>query len=317
MLYFRRALILALLTLTSQIAWGDEAFEPQLNQVRAVGVELSASSAKRGLLPKVNVGLKRSFSRPSVQGEPNRINHALEVLGARAFLFDVYPDTRGGRYARRGALAAPGFKIARREGGDLGCVALMRCLDIMREWSIANPGHFPIFVFLRPHDDRRWFTEEVMDRTRLELLDLEVRTVLGEKRRLTQTDIVEARKKIGQEPDPTAWPELRQVRGKFVFALADRGGVSARYAELFGARSGVIFPNLAPGQAGSAILFRDAEWQGGLAEAAEQGYLIATMGAFSGAHVYFDAEALNRRGEGAGQMVSRCHPLTSAGLCQQ
>src|ERR1700723_344907 len=90
--------------------------------------------------------------------------------GVRQIELDVYADSKGGLYAHpsgptmvaaaklppdpdfdpNGVMNKPGFKVMNVQDGDYRnpCRPFIACLQQVRQWSRAHPGHVPIFILV-------------------------------------------------------------------------------------------------------------------------------------------------------------------------
>lgn len=85
-------------------------------------------------------------------------------LGLRSLEIDLFPDPTGGTYDQsvllrlagtdgwmnNSALQPPGFKVLHEPDVDFGssCFNFSNCLGLIADWHAANPGHFPLTIFL-------------------------------------------------------------------------------------------------------------------------------------------------------------------------
>ena len=127
--------------------------------------------------------------------------------GVRQIELDVYADTAGGRYAHpagpatveaahlppdppfdpNGVMLKPGFKVMHVQDYDYRstCQPFVACLQQVRAWSDAHPGHIPLFILVETKQDSprnlkvtepEHFTPAVFD-----ALDAEIRSVFPRK----------------------------------------------------------------------------------------------------------------------------------------
>lgn len=109
------------------------------------------------------------------------------------------------------------------------CTPLAQCLQMIRTWSGAHPGHVPIFVLIEPKNDDVDFvidpTLRRFDAAGLDQLDKAVRSSLGGG--LITPDSVRGSAKtlraavLGRR----GWPPLSKTRGKTLVALNTEGGI--------------------------------------------------------------------------------------------
>jgi len=89
-------------------------------------------------------------------------------LGVRQIELDVWDDPAGGKYARPTfplslgvkipndpAMLKPGFKVIHQADIDTNstCLTFVECLQIVKTWSDAHPGHVPMMVQIEMKDD--------------------------------------------------------------------------------------------------------------------------------------------------------------------
>lgn len=115
------------------------------------------------------------------------------------------------------------------------CTPLAQCLQMIRTWSGAHPGHVPIFVLIEPKNDDVDFvidpTLRRFDAAGLDQLDKAVRSSLGGG--LITPDSVRGSAKtlraavLGRR----GWPPLSKTRGKTLVALNTEGGIRNTFLE--------------------------------------------------------------------------------------
>ena len=162
--------------------------------------------------------------------------------GLRKLELDVFHDPEGGRYerplgllqvrARGGEPAAfdpeplrrSGFKVLHVQDIDFrsSCVTLIACLETLRAWSDANPGHLPIAVSLNAKQAEIDVPGSVrplpFDADAWDALDAELSSVLGD--RLLRPDAVRGTaRSLRAAVTGRGWPLLDEVRGRFLFVL--------------------------------------------------------------------------------------------------
>ncbi len=107
--------------------------------------------------------------------------------------------------------------------GDEGttCPTLVRCLEEVRAWSQAHPGHLPLFVLVEPKHEPGAPVDALQ-------IDAEVRRVFEPRRLLTPDDVQGDAPSLGQAVRERGWPLLGATRNKVVVVLND--GVLTRSA---------------------------------------------------------------------------------------
>lgn len=108
------------------------------------------------------------------------------------------------------------------------CTPLAHCLEVIRTWSEAHPGHVPIFVLIEPKNDDVDFvidpTLRRFDATGLDQLDKTVRSSL-EARLITPDSVRGTAKTLRGAVTGRGWPTLGKTRGQTLVALNTGGGI--------------------------------------------------------------------------------------------
>jgi hypothetical protein len=228
-------------------------------------------------------------------------------LGVRSLEIDVNADPEGGAYADPAAyrllreqgvgdllpfdpepLRAPGLKVLHIADVDFrsSCPAFRTCLEQMRQWSAAHPGHVPIFVMLeakvqalplfpRPAAVPA-FTADTYDE-----IDRTILNVIGRDQLITPDDVRGRWPTLDQAVRAGNWPTLGRARGKFLFLLltaTGRDGASAYLEGHPGLKGRVAFLDSSPGQDHAAFILDDNALARGAAirDAVAKGYLVRT-----------------------------------------
>lgn len=228
------------------IAAGAMAETPQdrlrLDQIQVIG---SHNSYHAGLDPAIRSWLLAS--EPNLVREVDYQHPPLAAQldgGVRQLELDIYADTAGGRFAHphrpgvpedvwslspsdQAIMRQPGFKVMHIPDIDqhATCQPLRQCLSQIRDWSVAHPGHVPVFVILEveQHNDIPGGTEaEPFKAVTFDALDAVIRSVFLPSQLLTPDDV------RGDSPDlrsaivTRGWSTMGQARGKVVFLLDQR-----------------------------------------------------------------------------------------------
>ncbi|MBS2024721.1 MAG: hypothetical protein JST92_20160 [Deltaproteobacteria bacterium] len=98
------------------------------------------------------------------------------------------------------------------------CHWLTDCLGLVRAWSDAHRGHFPIFIFIEPKDDVDNASMAIAPH--LDALDAEVRSVFPT-RLFTPDALRGAHASVQAALAADGWPTLGAVRGDVLFVLLD------------------------------------------------------------------------------------------------
>jgi hypothetical protein len=221
--------------------------------------------------------------------------------GVRQIELDVYADTKGGRYAHpsgpqmaaaahlppdpdfdpNGIMAKPGFKVMHVQDIDYrsNCQPFTACLEQVRQWSHAHPGHIPIFILVEtkqgaPRGDLHLTVPETFTSSTFDALDAEIRSVFPSNELITPDDVRGHYDTLNQAVLAGNWPTLASARGKVVF-LMDQRPVGPVYLEGHPSLRGrVIFTNAEPGEPDSAFIERNGGPADEISALVRQGYLI-------------------------------------------
>jgi hypothetical protein len=185
----------------------------------------------------------------------------LDDQGVRKFELDVFWDPSG-------------FQVHHwnRFDKETTCTTLVLCLSILRDWSLAHPGHQPIFVFVEPkgvHSEITISDEPITGH--YDQLDQEIRSVLPPELLVTPDEVRGGAATLAAAIASTGWPTLRATRGRFLLVMLDGGIDRDGYAEGRPSLEGrAMFVGSDPGRADAAVMLRDDP----VGEAAEIGQLV-------------------------------------------
>jgi hypothetical protein len=250
----------------------------RLNQIQVIG---SHNSYHAGMGPN-----EMKFLRTRNSKSADALDYAHPPLdvqldqGIRQIELDIYADAKGGLYShpawpRMMANAGvqqdpdfdpqhlfdkPGFKVMHVQDLDYrsNCQPFVECLQVVRRWSKAHPGHLPIFILIETKENRERpefmtqpepFTSQVFD-----ALDAELRSVFAENEMITPDQVRGAHSTLEEAVLNDGWPCLREARGKVVF-LMDQRKVGSIYLQGHPAlRNRIIFTNARPGEPDAAFV---------------------------------------------------------------
>ena len=270
----------------------------KLNQIQVIGTH---NSYHAGIAPneakvwqakyaKAYAGL--DYSHPSLTTQFDG--------GVRQIELDVYADTRGGLYSHPSgpsmAAAAglpadpdfdpnhlmdkPGFKVMHVQDVDYrsNCQPFIACLNEVRSWSHAHPGHVPIFILVETKQDSpkgiKVTEPEKFTSSTFDALDAEIRSVFPADEMITPDDVRGSYPTLEKAVLAGNWPSLDQSRGKVVF-LMDQRPVGPVYLEGHPSLKGrVLFTNAAPGEPDAAFIERNDGPAEEITELVRKGYLI-------------------------------------------
>ncbi|MGA3049254.1 MAG: phosphatidylinositol-specific phospholipase C1-like protein [Terracidiphilus sp.] len=223
--------------------------------------------------------------------------------GVRQIELDIYADSKGGLYAHpsgpmmvaaahlppdpdfdpSGIMAKPGFKVMHVQDVDYRsvCQPFTACLEQVRQWSHAHPGHLPIFILVetkqgKPRGELHLTEPEPFTSSTFDALDAEIRSVFPPEELITPDDVRGPYETLNQAVLAGNWPTLASARGKVVF-LMDQRPVGPVYIEGHSSLRGrVIFTNSTPGQPDAAFIERNDGPADEISALVRQGYLIRT-----------------------------------------
>jgi hypothetical protein len=221
--------------------------------------------------------------------------------GVRQIELDIYADSKGGRYARPSGpktveaahlpadvefdsnhlMNMPGFKVMHVQDVDYRstCQPFTGCLQQVRTWSLAHPGHIPIFILVETKqghpDPNSHLTEpEPFTSATFDALDAEVRSVFASSELITPDDVRGSYDTLNEAVLAENWPTLASARGKVIFLL-DQHNVGPVYlAGHPSLRGRVFFTNADPGQPDAAFIERNDGPAADITALVRKGYLI-------------------------------------------
>jgi hypothetical protein len=269
----------------------------RINQIQVIGTH---NSYHAGLTPGMAKLIKAQNPEGFAEldyahgGLTGQLDH-----GVRQVELDIYADAKGGRFAHpfgaafgpggaagfdpQGVMLKPGFKVMHLQDLDYvsNCQPFVACLDEIRAWSKAHPGHVPIFILVEtktqePIKGVPMVTPEPFTGPVLDALDGEIRSVFPADE-IVLPDAVRGRH--ASLPEAVAhggWPTLAKARGKVVFLL-DQTDVTQTYVADHPALKGrVLFTNARPGDPDAAFVEENEGSPEVIAALVRQGYLVRT-----------------------------------------
>lgn len=178
----------------------------------------------------------------NIDYEHRPLTEQLEELGIRQFELDVFADTAGGlfsepagalliedeQFIRPDEMMEPGFKVL--HGQDLDyrstCLTLTSCLTEVREWSMSNPNHLPVFILIEAKDGTMQdrgpieFTEPIrFDSALMHDIDREILQVFNREQLIVPDHIRGEYDTLEEAILNNGWSTLAESRGKIMFAL--------------------------------------------------------------------------------------------------
>lgn len=196
--------------------------------------------------------------------------------GIRQIELDVFADPEGGLYANRGAtelltgdgasgipeLDEPGFKVLHVQDLDFEstCWTFLQCLEEVRDWSTAHPGHAPLTILVEAKADPIDAPFETVvpipfDSAQFDALDAEIRSVFAPGHVITPDEVRGSHDTLEQAILQDGWPTLGASRGRILFALDNGGSTKAAYVEGHPSlRDRVLFVSAEPGEDEAAFV---------------------------------------------------------------
>lgn len=221
-------------------------------------------------------------------------------LGLRSVELDVFEDPDGGRYAAPKAvgllgldpvdpaMADPGFKVFHIQEVDFRstCPTFVTCLTEMRDWSDAHEDHMPLIVHIEAKDGvipdplNLGFVQPIpVTAGTFTALEAEIRSVLPDERIVTVANVQGDYDTLGAAVAAEGWPDVDDLRGRFVFVLDDHDAKRAIYRGLHpDTRERLIFVDAVPPDADAAFtVVNDPVADGALIrKLVSQGILVRT-----------------------------------------
>ena len=293
-----------------------------------------------------------------------RIEAQLDA-GVRQLELDVFGDAKGGLFAdplflrlaaKEGpadpmpsgwveAMKKPGFKVLHANDVDFRshCWTLVACLQDVRTWSKAHPGHLPIYIQLENKDGRS--AAGVRAAGNPDQGD-DGRASTPRSARFSRLARWSRRTTYAASTRPwkrpccrTAGRKLDWARGKVVFLL-DQERVTPLYTEGHPSLRGrMMFTNGKPGSPDAAFVKINNAASSEIPELVRKGYLVRTMtdggaqavragdtkrrdqGIASGAQILSTDYPFDWKAEGSGYSVTlaaekvRCNPVNAPKSC--
>jgi hypothetical protein len=271
-----------------------------MNQIQVIGTH---NSYHAGLAPGEMAVLRKQ--NPQAAASLNYRHPSIEAqldAGVRQLEFDVYGDAKGGLFAdplflrlaaREGpvdpmpqawseAMKKPGFKVMHANDVDFRshCVTFVACLQVVRTWSKAHPGHVPVYLQIenKVGSSREGFSKpEPLTKKTMDALDGEIRSVFEDGEVVRPDDVRGGRATLEEAVLQEGWPSLDWARNKVVFLL-DQEQVTPLYTEGHVSLKGrMMFTNGKPGTPDAAFVKRNDAASPQIADLVRKGYLVRTM----------------------------------------
>jgi hypothetical protein len=184
-------------------------------------------------------------------------------------------------------LDQPGFKVLHITELDFlsTCLSFVSCLQQIRGWSDAHPGHLPLAVLVELKDDppllpvQGFATPPLITTAALDALDAEIRSVLPASKLIVPDDVRGPRATLESAVLQDGWPTLAEARGRVIFLMDNGGEKRAAYRVGRPSLEGrVLFSNAVPGEVDAAFVkLNDPEADPTLIrDVVQRGYLVRT-----------------------------------------
>jgi len=236
----------------------------------------------------------------------------LATQGVRQVELDVFHDPDGGFYATpflpgfvelfglppdpendpTGLLLEPGIKVLHVQDVDYRstCLSFIACLESIKAWSDANPGHVPLTILVEAKDEDVRETDPDLaglpfvvplewTADALDTIDAEIRSVFPDWQVITPDEVRGGRSTLEEAVLMDGWPALGRARGRVLFALDNGGAIRSRYLAGHPSLAGrVMFTDSAPGAPEAAFAKRNQPLgnEAQIQDLVAQGFLVRT-----------------------------------------
>jgi hypothetical protein len=186
----------------------------------------------------------------------------LESQGVRGVELDVHWNNELGAYEV--------YHLPLIDEGT-NCRLFTECLETLRGWSDAHPGHHPIFVQI---EAKFSIGDAEEGEARLAGIDAEVRSVLPPELLITPDDVRGDHATLAEAIAEDGWPTLGASRGRFLFSYDCGRDQCLAYARTTGDLTGrVMFPDSEPADPFAGFMVINDPSQEAR-DAVEAGYLV-------------------------------------------
>ncbi len=254
------------------------------------------------------------------------LDQQLEDQHVRAFELDVHKNLAGELRVYHIAVVDQ----------DTTCETFEDCLNTIRTWSLANPDHVPVFVWIEIKDNAGGVPiGDPAD------IDVAIRAVFDADHMIEPDDVQGSQPNLREAIANVGWPTLGEVRGKVMFAMINTGGKRDSYTSGHTTLAGrAMFARVDTDQFGlpwAAVAKLGVGDQAGMQAAHAAGLLVATNVCSADqddASCGSEAQTARERGfhmlkddipapimgrmywlELPGAAVVACNPVTAPALC--
>lgn len=155
--------------------------------------------------------------------EPANYTHAdmdvqADLLGVRQFELDVW------------YIPGIGLRVYHYIGdSNTNCRGLSGCLEVLLNWSTANPNHAPIWIFIEPKD----LPQIVEELDIIEMIQTELEQTWPRNRTITPSDVQGNADSLREAVVENGWPTLEESRGKVLFVMLDKTEIRDLYIDRY------------------------------------------------------------------------------------
>ena len=273
---------------------GDEV---RLNEIQVIGTHNSykvlPSPAEQDLIRGV-IG----SGADAMQYQHVPLGQQFANQKVRQIELDVWVDSAGGRYSEpllRSVLDLgpyqpeimdrPGIKAFHIQDVDYGstCPSFVMCLQQVKAWSDANPGHVPLAILVELKDtplevgDFDFTEPEPWTAAAMDELDADIRSVFPDDQVITPDDIRDGASTLREAVTTTGWPTLGESRGKVMFTMDNGGGYRSTYRAGRPSLQGrMLFTNAEPADEDAAFIKRNDPFDPSIPGLVSAGFLVRT-----------------------------------------
>lgn len=164
------------------------------------------------------------------------LDEGLGRLGLRQFELDLHYDRQQEAYTI--------FHLPVIDE-ETTCYLFTECLQLIKDWSDANPGHHPIFIWLEPKDDIDLLDNRFDPISDYDAIDAEIRSVWPEHRLLTPDDVQGDSPTLRDALTERGWPTLAEARDSILFGFLDTEDHGTAYSRAWTSLEGrAMFVNV-------------------------------------------------------------------------
>ena len=105
------------------------------------------------------------------------------------------------------------------------CLGFVGCMQVLLDWSLANPHHAPLWIFIEPKDEP-FLVEELGI---LQMIQDEINLTWPAELQITPADVQGNVSDLRTAVTTVGWPTVEESRGKVVFVLLDKTEIRDYY----------------------------------------------------------------------------------------